>query len=310
MSTTKAEVFNPEPIELALCKSLDDYYQLDPDEYYIEPKIDGWRLQIHMDNYDLKVYTRTNHDATGKMPAVEAGLRGIMSHHTVLDGEAVAIRDGKPDFHWTARVLGSKTPTSVQKQRDTKYYISFVAFDMPIMGGFDIRDRYLYERRQLLERVIRECDSPYILCIPQTDPSIDQHLEYTREYGEGSVLKKIDAPYVAGRSKAFLKWKAVEEADVVIMGGQEGKGKFAGLIGAVLFGQYKGGVLTPRGKCSGMTDDQRHAFSMWGDLNHRYMGRVMTITHNGMLANEGFRHPNFHRLRDPQDKRPEDCTWT
>lgn len=78
-----------------------------------------------------------------------------------------------------------------------------------------------------------------------------------------------------------------------------------GLIGAVKFGQYKDGVLVPRGRCSGMTMEQREMFT---ENQEEFIGSVMSVQHMG-LTEDSLRHPQFVQLRD--DKRPEECegTW-
>ena len=39
------------------------------------------------------------------------------------------------------------------------------------------------------------------------------------------------------------------------------------------------------------------------------VGAVMRITHNGVLAGDGFRHPQFAGFRHPDDKAAEACVW-
>lgn len=299
------------PFELAFCKSYEPTKPPAgfPHRWIMEPKLDGFRLQVIIDPLgEIATYTRTNHVATGKMPAVETAMRELSEAlaGTVLDGEAVYIDEcGKADFNFTARVMGSGADVARTKQRVASKYVSFMAFDILWLQGRDVRGLPLKERRLLLERVVRAFESDHIVVTPQAPPSDAQHRFYTEAFGEGSVLKDLEAPYKAGRSKAMLKWKKVDTEDVVVMGMEPGKGKFAGQVGAVIFGQYKDGVLVERGQCSGMDDATRLRFT--SDLP---IGRVMEITHNGVLAGDKFRHPQFARLRDINDKRAEECTWS
>jgi ATP-dependent DNA ligase len=92
--------------------------------------------------------------------------------------------------------------------------------------------------------------------------------------------------------------------DVVIMGYEEGKGKYQGLIGSIVFGLYKDGTLIECGKCSGMTDDVRKDFTM---KQQKYIGRVIEIGAMERTKEGNFRHPAFKSLRD--DKKASDCTW-
>jgi ATP-dependent DNA ligase len=313
------------PLELGFCKPITSLAGLTGSRWIMEPKLDGFRLQVIVEG-DGRVssYTRTNHVATGKLLAVETAIREVAPAlaGTVLDGEAVYLDEtGLADFNYTARVMGSGTAVAVQKQRESGKYVSFMAFDILYLRGQDVRSLPLKERRKLLERVVRAFDSEHVLVTPQAPASEAQHAFYTDMYGEGSVVKDLEAPYRAGRSKAMLKWKKTLTEDVVILGMEPGKGKFEGQVGAVVFGQYgtpnsghkcskyctgnPGFGLHERGQCSGMDDDTRLAFT-----RNLPVGHVMEITHNGVLAGDKFRHPQFSRLRDLSDKAPVDCLWT
>lgn len=290
-----------QPLPLALCDSITSLTKLDLQHYVMEPKLDGFRLQAIVTD-KVSLFTRSQKSATGKMPAVEGALR-MLPAGTILDGEAVFLdpKTGAADFNQTARIMGSGTDKAVQKQRIAGN-VSYVVFDLLFLAGEDIRDLPLYARRALLEQVVEALSCPLIVATEQTTPTPEQHKFYTDFYGEGSVVKDRRAAYPSGRSKAMLKWKKCLDADVVVMGATEGKGKYTGMVGAIIYGQYKDGVLTERGQCSGVTDAQRRAFT-----DNLPLGTVMEITHNGVQALGAFRHPQFNRIRT--DKNAEDCTW-
>lgn len=295
-----------EPMELSLCKSIDSLAGLAIEHHVMEPKLDGFRIQLAVTGGAVRCWTRSNKDASGKMVAAETALLDFADclDGTVLDGEAVYVDDtGLCDFHLTASFMGSGTEVCVRKQRTSGKYVSFVAFDILACKGTDVRHLPLAERRMLLEKIVSTVDSDHVRITEQCVPSAEAHLRFTEQYGEGSVVKDVRAPYSGGRSKASLKWKKVLDEDVVVMGMEEGKGKFVGMVGAVVFGQYRDGVLVERGRCSGMTDTLRQQLT--DDLP---IGSVMVVTHNGVLAAGGFRHPQFSHFRD--DKSPEQCEWT
>lgn len=128
---------------------------------------------------------------------------------------------------------------------------------------------------------------------------------------EGSIVKWLDAPYRSGvRGQGFFKLKGTARIDAIVVGYEEGKGGFAGLVGALRFGQYDtNGVLVDRGSCSGMSMELRETISADRDA---YLGAVIEIQHMGLQeptkANPhgSFRHPQFKRLR--LDKAPESVT--
>jgi bifunctional non-homologous end joining protein LigD len=295
-----------QPLELALCRSISDVSGINPSDYLMEPKLDGVRLQVVVADGDVRLYTRTNHSATGKLPKVEEAIKAGAGacEGTILDGEAVYFDEQDlPDFGFTAACLGSASGKAATRQRLTVKYLSYVAFDLLFLRGLDLRREPLTHRRQLLEMVVKIFDSKYIRLIEAATPSPEQHETFVSRYGEGSVVKKTSSPYRAGRTGHWLKWKKVLEEDVVVIGSEPGNGKFAGQIGAIVFGQYRNGSLIERGRCSGMNDATRLKLT-----EHLPLGAVMVISHNGILANGGFRHPQFRQFRN--DKRAEDCSWT
>ena len=120
--------------------------------------------------------------------------------------------------------------------------------------------------------------------------------------GEGVVVKSLK-----GLEKDWFKVKRVKTWDVVIIGfteAREGKtGKFKGLIGAIRYGGYdSSGNLRVVGKCSGMVDEQRVAFSV---AQESYIGRVIEVKGQELGNRGAIVFPRFVRLRD--DKLPTDC---
>lgn len=127
--------------------------------------------------------------------------------------------------------------------------------------------------------------------------------------GEGIMLKNQRSFYHPGMrpSDTWLKMKRSLEEDVVIMGFTEGRGKYAGQVGAIEFGQYVSGTLTKMGQVSGMTDDLRLRMTRSPD---KYKGMVITITAMERFPGGTFRHPRFKCLRPEGDKDPKDCVYT
>lgn len=305
------------PFELSLCHDAGKH-PWDTTGFIMEPKLDGIRLQVSIDTDGIHAWTRSEHVADGKLLAPEAAMRELIPAlaGTVLDGEAVYLDEsGAADFNMTARVMGSGTAVAQAKQRSSGKYVSYVCFDIMRLRGQDVRSLPLSERRSLLERVVRAIDSQHVVVTPQAPPSEAQHRYYTEAYGEGSVIKRLSAPYRAGRSKDMLKWKKVLDEDVVIIGMVVGKGKFSNQVGAVVFGQHGtppaahkctslcSGTLHERGQCSGMDDSTRLELT-----RNLPVGSVLVVTHNGVLAGGGFRHPQWSHLRT--DKLASQCEWT
>ncbi len=85
--------------------------------------------------------------------------------------------------------------------------------------------------------------------------ALDARLQHVvREGGEGLVLHRADALYLAGRSDALLKLKPQLDAEARVVAHLPGKGRNAGRLGALL-------VETPEGQRfrigSGLSDHER-----------------------------------------------------
>jgi bifunctional non-homologous end joining protein LigD len=301
-----------DPKPFSTCQSLKpgQLDKLNLADYIMEPKIDGWRIQMRVTPTGTTTWTRTGHDATGKLFLPETELVGIadsVGTEFWLDGEAVYVdENGEPDFNFTARVLGSGLDVAIMKQDEGKKYLSYYVFDLLSFDGHDIRQLPLDERTSTLFDFMSPYAPSHVRPVLATAVEDSYHANNIEQFKEGSVLKLRDAPYMGKRSKAWLKWKVNPDEDVVVMGFVEGKGKYEGTLGAIEFGQYVPPcTLQARGFCAGMTDDMRNR--IWQN-KYTYLHKVMRIQHFGVLANGGFRHPQFKGMRS--DKRPEECVWS
>lgn len=311
--TTATDLFIPEPMNARNEDARRKLELLEPADWWMEKKLDGFRLLVVSDfeapDHPLEGFSRAGrgqllHD---RLPHIwdELDVLSPMKY-TVLDGELSTEDD---DFSHVAGVMKSKPDRAVRLQEETRKPLIFVLFDVLFWNGRDVRDWPQHKRRELLERELKRGDAKYLRLSATFPLDRELVLAWQAVGSEGAILKNRNAPYVSGKrpTDTWLKIKAVEDADVVVMGfteANEGKtGKFKGLIGAVQFGQYRDGELLKRGQTSGMDDATRRDMTLHPE---KYLGRVMVIKHMGKQR-DGFRHPQFKHMRE--DKLPEECTW-
>lgn len=304
---------------------------LDPNEWFMEKKLDGFRLLIDADTTggkqtDLEGYSRAGKAQllSEKCPRIFADLEDTMPlGRTVLDGELSTADD---DFTHVASVMKSLPERARQLQEDTGKYLEYVVFDVLWWDGVDVRGLTQRQRRDILLNNMPT--KMNFVGISHAHPlSRETVLEWQASGCEGAILKNVNAPYISGKRPVdtWVKIKAVTDADVVVMGFTDGQGKYAGQVGAIQFGQMRdcdgqcGNVLgrfdcsagcrgsarrmVLRGQCSGMTDVLRKDITLYPG---NYIGRVMVIHHMG-IQRDGFRHPQFKWFR--ADKSPESCEW-
>ena len=164
------------------------------DGWLHEVKFDGWRVQLHLDGREARIFSKSGHDFTDRFPVIAAALVLMPLRAVVLDAELTACdADGMPDFR--ALLAGETSNLCVW------------CFDLLSINGEDLRPLPYRERKARLESLIRRsgddriCYSEYF-----ADPTLLLKA-CSRMKLEGIVSKRADAPYRSGPSKDWVKVK-------------------------------------------------------------------------------------------------------
>ncbi len=258
------------------------------DGLVMEPKYDGFRLLAQVTETGVSTYTRTGNRQDGKLPLIERALSALPAG-TWLDGELVAFNNGANHWGTVQSVMGSNTAQAAQRSSA----LTYVVFDVLTFDGIDIRRLPLAERRAALEQIVAMVNNPQAVVItPQFPASYDSHEALVAQGWEGTIVKDPTKPYASGkRGQGWTKLKMSDELDVIVTGFEAGSE-----YGAIVFGQYKDGVLTQRGKCK--------RYSHCADLK---VGDVISVTHMGIMESGKPRHAMYTRLRI--DKPAQECVW-
>lgn len=195
-----------------------------------------------------------------------------------LDGELWIARG---QFERVSGIVRREIPDD-SAWREVRYMI----FELPGAPGT------FSERAEQIRRIVRQANVPWLFEIKQFFPVDRSNLkkrldEVVRAGGEGLMLHLADAPYETGRSDVLLKVKPWQDAEAVVVGHQPGKGRFAGMLGALK-------VRTPEGKefllGTGFSAAQRREPPALGaTVTYRY----------SELTNKGLpRFASFLRIRD------------
>ena len=115
-----------------------------------EIKFDGYRVQVHLANEAVKVFTRRGNDWTNRFRKIADDAWHISAGSAIIDGEIVVpAADGTTDFSVLQNEL---------KGKSTK--IVMVAFDLLYLNGYDLRKLPLVERKAHLKKLIAEHRHP------------------------------------------------------------------------------------------------------------------------------------------------------
>jgi DNA ligase-1 len=237
-------------------------------EWQVEEKLDGIRGQIIVRNKELFVWSRGEELMTDKFPEF-APLQQLLPEGTVLDGEIIPWREGKPlPFALMQTRIGRKSLTKKVLQDAP---LVMVCYDLLELEGEDIRSKPLSYRRAQLEQLLQSIDtgvlvlSPAISC--QTWDDVKAVREQARQHNcEGVMLKRKSSVYETGRRRGnWWKWKVDPlTIDGVLIYAQQGHGRRANLFTDYTFAVWNGDELVPFAKAySGLTDKEILEVDTW-----------------------------------------------
>ena len=170
-----------------------------------EIKFDGYRVLVAVGDGRARVFTRTGLDWTDKFPGIaEAATR--LAGTALIDGEAVAFRDGRPDFSTLKNAIGDGGK------------IVLMAFDLLEQDGEDLTALPTLERKERLRALVADVPADIRFSehvIGQGEALLDQ---MCRDGLEGVVSKRADAPYRSSRTRAWIKVKCVRRDAYAIVG--------------------------------------------------------------------------------------------
>ena len=227
-----------------------------------EFKWDGVRAVSYANGSATQVFTRNDKDVTRTYPELRAVAELLAGSSLIVDGEIVALHQGRPNFgNLQNRMHGADPDVDLLAATPVRYYL----FDVLELDGKDTTRLPYRQRRELLTDLFGLLDVPEhpVLVLPPsfTDLTGARLLETARQHRlEGIVAKLVDSRYEPGRrSHSWIKTPLVSTQEVLIGGWRAGSGRRAGTIGSLLLGapgptgvRYLGHVGT------GFTDAMLH----------------------------------------------------
>ncbi len=193
-------------------------------------------------------------DLSSTYPEVRAAVAAQRSRDLLLDGEVVAYDGDQTSFTRLQQRLGVTEPSPGQVAKNPVVYC---VFDLLEVEGEELADRPLVERRARLVKTIQPSDALQYTEAWRDDAQ-RRFAAACKAGWEGLIAKRADAPYVAGRSKDWLKLKCVWEQEFVIGGYTDPLGSRTD-FGALLVGYYEDGSLRYAGKVgTGYTKSTLH----------------------------------------------------
>jgi DNA ligase-1 len=223
----------------------------------VEWKIDGIRIQVHRQGREVRVFTRTLDDITGRLPEITRAALASPAEALVLDGEAIALDPAgraRP-FQVTASRAGTQAAPG-QQTPDVPLTPFF--FDLLHLDGRDLIDEPASVRQALMAEVL-----PADLLVPRlmTGEVAEAEAFFADAVArghEGVVVKSLDAPYAAGRrGSEWIKVKPRHTLDLVVLAAEWGHGRRRGWLSNLHLGARDpaGGFVMLGKTFKGLTDE-------------------------------------------------------
>ena len=220
--TTAALKSMPDFIEPQLCKLVDR----PPASagWAHEAKFDGYRVQLRVSRGNARIRTRSGLDWTDQFAAVAKQAEGLPD--CIVDGEVCALdKDQMPSFAALQAALSENQSEN----------LVFFAFDLLVEGKQDLRPLALADRKARLESLLEKSDVGdafrYVAHFESTADTV--LLSACKMHLEGIVSKKLDAPYLSGRSGSWVKAKCRAGHEVVLGGWTTEGGRLRSLLAGV-----------------------------------------------------------------------------
>jgi bifunctional non-homologous end joining protein LigD len=268
------------------------------DRWIHEIKFDGYRVQAHLVNEAVKIFTRRGNDWTKRFRKVADDAWHIGAGSAIIDGEIVVpAEDGTADF------------AVLQNELKGKKKLVLVAFDLLYLNGYDLRKLPLIERKAHLKKIVDDTDIQFSESFEVDGKEMFAH---AWKVGlEGVVSKVRDSRYPSGRGRDWVKKTCAQRETLTIAGFSLDGNDWDGIY----VGRRKGKQLVYAGKVDHGFDEKSAA-----DLRERLTPLIRKtqpyakkIAHKGIWVEpelnaeieyraksaEGkVRHPFFKGLRE------------
>ncbi len=218
----------------------------------VEPKFDGFRMQIHKDGDSITIFSRGLENLSGMFPdIVEAIHKQVAASTVIMEGEALAYDPETGQFQPFQVTSQRRRIHNIEEMR-ASLPLRLLAFDLLLINGKDLTQAPYLERRALLESAIAPREGlggiePSAKIITEDPDEIVTFYEDSLVDGlEGIVAKRLTGTYDAGRRgfnwikmKRSYNKQLSDTVDCAIVGYYYGKGKRASWgIGSLLVSVY------------------------------------------------------------------------
>lgn len=270
-----------EPKKVKLGADLMLSQSFDPEKH----DVTGWLMSEKMDGVRAGWDGKTFYSRNGNIFNAPKWFCDAMPANIRLDGELFS---GRGEFQNTVGSVKRKFPIDEQ-WRKIKFHV-FDVLGRPQNETFEKRLEFLHEN------VKPEGIHSSVVIVKHTKCAGNDQVQETLDDivakgGEGVMLRQPGSFYEHKRSKTLLKVKKAYDAEALVIGHLQGKGRNEGKCGALLC-EMESKQTFQLG--SGLTDSDRE--------KPPPIGSIVTYRFNEMTRDKRPRFPRFLRIRPDADK--------
>ena len=211
--------------------------------WIFEHKLDGERCLAFKHGRTVRLLSRNKQRLNNTYPEVAEALERAAGHDWVVDGEIVAFEGKRTSFAKLQGRIGIKDPDEARRSGIAVFYY---IFDLMYVDGFDVTRVGLEYRKKLLQQVLT-FRTPIRLMTHRNTNGEALYREACQQDLEGLIAKRRGSEYEHRRSPDWLKFKCINEQELVIGGFTDPAGSRVG-FGALLVAYYDRGKLKYAGK--------------------------------------------------------------
>jgi ATP-dependent DNA ligase len=161
-------------------------------EWIHEIKHDGYRMIVHKEGENVRLYSRKAIDWSGRLPAIARGASLLKAKSFIIDGEAVVVGpDGLTDFE-------------ALRRRGAGDVAVLYAFDLIELDGNDLRSLPIETRKATLASLLRKPGAVRLSEHISADGA-EVFAHACRLGAEGIVSKRLGSLYRSGPCPAWVK---------------------------------------------------------------------------------------------------------
>lgn len=245
-------------------------------------KMDGLRVNIVVVGDTVTFYSRNGKtfDLLGNLE--QEFIKIANGQDLVFDGELLVDNNGKDADRQTGNGILNKCQKGTATKEEADNVVTTLWDIIPYHKWLSEKDTTPYtERFALLNSFnfpdkIRIVESKLVYSIDEAQTISD---DYIKQGLEGIILKDPSTIWEAKRSKGQLKIKAEEIASLVVVGIQEGNGKYTGQVGSLICETSDGKLKVSVG--SGLNDEDRLS------ITNADIGRIIEVKYNTLIKSKG-----------------------